>query len=39
LLDGEEYGGVEMLQRERQAKLIVKPDHMLHIEQYDIVTL
>jgi len=39
LLDGEEYGGIEMLQRERQAKLIVKPDHMLHLEQYDIVTL
>ncbi|MEK7294645.1 MAG: ribonuclease E/G, partial [Nitrospirota bacterium] len=39
LLDGEEYGGVEMLQRERHAKLIVKPDHMLHLEQYDIVTL
>lgn len=39
LLDGEEYAGVEMLQRERHAKLIVKPDHMLHLEQYDIVTL
>jgi ribonuclease G len=39
LLAGEEYAGVEMLQRERHAKLIVKPDHMLHLEQYDIVTL
>jgi ribonuclease G len=39
LLDGEEYAGVEMLQRERHAKLIIKPDHMLHLEQYDIVTL
>jgi ribonuclease G len=39
LLDGEEYAGVEMLQRERHARLIVKPDHMLHLEQYDIVTL
>ncbi|OGW66767.1 MAG: ribonuclease G [Nitrospirae bacterium RIFCSPLOWO2_02_FULL_62_14] len=39
LLDGEEYGGIEMLQRERQAKLIVKADPTLHLEQYDIVTL
>jgi ribonuclease G len=39
LLDGEEYGGVEMLQRERQAKLVVKADPTLHLEQYDIVAL
>jgi ribonuclease G len=39
LLDGEEYAGVEQLERERQVKLIVKADPTLHLEQYDIVTL
>jgi ribonuclease G len=39
LLNGEEYDSVEMLQRERQARLIVKADPILHLEQYDIVTL
>jgi ribonuclease G len=39
LLDGEEYGGIEQLQRERQVKIIVKADQTLHLEQYDIVTL
>ena len=39
LLDGEEYAGVEQLERERQVKLIVKGDPTLHLEQYDIVTL
>lgn len=39
LLDGEEYAGVEQLQRECQVKVIVKADPTLHLEQYDIVTL
>lgn len=39
LLEGEEYEGVEALQRERQAKLIIKADPTLHLEQYDIVAL
>jgi ribonuclease G len=39
LLDGEEHGGLDMVQRERQVKIIVKADPTLHLEQYDIVTL
>jgi ribonuclease G len=39
LLEGEEYAGVEALQRERQVKLVIKADPMLHLEQYDIVAL
>jgi ribonuclease G len=39
LLDGEEYAGVEQLERERQVKIVVKADPTLHLEQYDIVTL
>lgn len=39
LLEGEEYDGIEMLQRERQVKLVIKADPTLHIEQYDIVAL
>lgn len=39
LLYGEEYAGVEALQRERNARLVIKADHTLHLEQYDIVAL
>lgn len=39
LLEGEEYAGIEMLERERQVKLVIKADPALHLEQYDIVAL
>lgn len=39
ILQDEEYQGVEALQREFNAKIIVKPDHALHLEQYDIAVL
>jgi ribonuclease G len=39
LLYGEEYAGVEALQRERNARLVIKSDPTLHLEQYDIVAL
>jgi len=39
LLLGDEYEGVEELERDLQAKIIIKPDSSLHLEQYDIVVL
>ncbi|MBM4119391.1 MAG: Rne/Rng family ribonuclease [Nitrospira sp.] len=39
LLSGEEYGGVESIQREYRVKFVIKPDPLLHLEQYDIVAL
>jgi len=39
LLQEEERQGVEALERECSAKVIVMPDEQLHLEQYDLATL
>ena len=39
LLQDEERQGLEMLERECSAKIIVTPDSQLHLEQYDLVAL
>ena len=39
LLQDEERQGLEMLERECSAKIIVTPDNQLHLEQYDLVAL
>jgi ribonuclease G len=37
LLQDEERHGVEVLERDCSAKIIVTPDSQLHLEQYDLV--
>ena len=37
LLQDEERHGVEVLERDCSAKIIVTPDNQLHLEQYDLV--
>jgi ribonuclease G len=39
LLQDEERQGVEALERECAAKLLVMPDEQLHLEQYDLVVM
>jgi ribonuclease G len=39
LLQDEERHGVEVLERDCSAKIIVTPDSQLHLEQYDLVVL
>jgi ribonuclease G len=39
LLYDEERQGIEMLERECNARIIVKEDSSLHLEQYDLVAL
>jgi ribonuclease G len=39
LLQDEERYGVEVLERDCAAKIIVTPDSQLHLEQYDLVVL
>jgi ribonuclease G len=39
LLQDEERHGLEMLERDRSAKIIVTPDDQLHLEQYDLVVM
>jgi len=39
LLADEEAASLADLERERQVKVVVKPDPTLHIEQYDIVMI
>ena len=39
LLQDEERHGVEMLERDHSAKIIVTPDDQLHLEQYDLVMM
>ena len=39
LLQDEERQGVEALERECAAKLLVMPDDQLHLEQYDLVVM
>jgi ribonuclease G len=39
LLQDEERHGVEVLERDCSAKIIVTPDSQLHLEQYDLVVI
>jgi ribonuclease G len=39
LLQDEERNGIEVLERDCSAKIIVTPDSQLHLEQYDLVVL
>ena len=39
MLTDEEAATLADLERERQVKVVVKPDPTLHIEQYDIVMI
>jgi ribonuclease G len=39
LLQDEERNGIEVLERDCSAKIIITPDSQLHLEQYDLVVL
>jgi ribonuclease G len=39
LLQDEERPGLEALERECAAKVLVMPDEQLHLEQYDLVVM
>jgi ribonuclease G len=39
LLQDEERGGVERLEQDCAAKIVVVPDNQLHLEQYDLVVM
>jgi ribonuclease G len=39
LLQDEERQGLEALERECAAKVLVMPDEQLHLEQYDLVVM
>jgi ribonuclease G len=39
LLQDEERQGLEALERECTAKVIVMPDEQLHLEQYDLAVM
>ncbi len=39
LLQDEERQGLEALERECAAKVLVMPDEQLHLEQYDLVVI
>ena len=39
VLQGEEYEGVEELERLYQTKIVIQADPLLHLEQYDLVVL
>ena len=38
-LQDEERHGIEVLERDCSAKIIITPDSQLHLEQYDLVVL
>jgi ribonuclease G len=39
LLQDEERHGVENLEQEYSAKIVIMPDSQLHLEQYDLVVM